>query len=231
MQREYYNTPYGDERLQWRKDNPDEYKRLEAGWTMEKAFGKQHPAWLKYDDYEAWEGKEAAKTVSTGTLNSYDIGSTVSLGQGMYRHSIGPGVYRDDYSGITLDELFKTSRVHMPAAMRPLEISRLALDELLAGDVSAETEAYLKKLHEKVAAGISYDNFIKRILDLAKAKFGVEPAVTQNIIWPWMEGYSKAGPGPGTGIGYELGSAIPGTTVTDAADQQLAGDIWGSGYE
>jgi hypothetical protein len=231
LQREYYNTPYGDERLQWRKDNPDEYKRLEAGWTMEKAFGKQHPAWLKYEDYEAWEGKATAKTIATGTSSSYDVGSTVSLGQGMYRHSIGPGIYRDDYSGITLDELFKTARVQMPAAMRPLEISRLALDELLAGDVSPETEAYLKKLHEKVAAGITYDNFIKRILELAKAKFGVEPAITQNIIWPWMEGYSEAGPGPGTGIGYELGSAMPGTTVTGAADQQLTGDIWGSGYE
>ena len=81
LQREYYNTTYGDERLQWRKDNPDEDKRLEAGGTMEKAFGKQHPAWLKYDDYEAWEGKEAAKNIAKETASKSKWASMNKLGK------------------------------------------------------------------------------------------------------------------------------------------------------
>ena len=65
-----------------------------------------------------------------------------------------------------------------------LEVSQLALEELLAGKVSDTTEEYLKKLHQRVASYSPYETFLKKLRDLARSVLG-DITKEEDDDWIW----------------------------------------------
>ena len=182
----YFDMTY-KEQVEWRKENSELYDRLKAGWLMKDAFGKDHPAWQKFYDADAYQGKETAASTVSGS-GGYSMGSTVTLGNKTMRHSLAPAYARSDYSRATLEQIIKGQRrPQRPSQWPALEVSRLALQELLAGNVSTRTTEYLQELHKKALPSRSYDEFLEYLMDLAKSVIGPVEQTTSAVVWPWVE--------------------------------------------
>lgn len=184
---EYFNKT-SSERLEWRKENPDLYKRLQAGWTMKDAFGEKHPAWQKFFDPDVYHGIEKAKQVSGSGYSGF--GATVTFGGENYRHSFAPTTSLDSYKGVSIEKLVKSLPRPVAVGQWPkLEVSQLALEELLTGKISDSTQEYLKKLHQKAAPYSPYETFLERLRELARSVLG--DIAEESALWPWEEGYAS----------------------------------------
>ena len=67
---EELNRLYGSmdnrERLAFRNENPDDYKRLQSGWKAKDVWGEKHPLWQKWYDADKYEGKDTASKLPGG---------------------------------------------------------------------------------------------------------------------------------------------------------------------
>jgi|GEM_PF-3311105 len=176
----YYNKTRS-EQLDWRKENPGLWQRLQDGWTMKDAWGEQHPAWQKFFDPDVYHGTETARSSISGYSG---VGSTVTFGGENWRHSFAPSAALDSYKGVSISKIIQgLERPQTPGQWPTLEVSQLALEELLAGKVSDTTEEYLKKLHQRVASYSPYETFLKQLRDLARSVLGDITKEEDDWIW------------------------------------------------
>ena len=186
---------------EWREEFPDDYARLKAGWLsgdLAKDFGRDYPIWQKYYDsqeyeriYGVVEGVKAPVSTSGGVSG---VGSMGMSSDDMYHYAVGPGFLRSDYKGVTIEQLQKTPSARGPMPWPTIQISSLALNEILSGTISAEVEKYLRVLKNRVNPYLSYEDFIERLRKLAEAKAQSRAGSEQESKWLWQveEGYDPA---------------------------------------
>jgi hypothetical protein len=107
----------------------------------------------------------------------------------MYHYAVGPGFLRDSYKNVSMTELGKGAKATGPSPWPTIQISGVALDEVLSGSVSDETLKYLESLKARVEPYNSWENFLERIRKLALARGPSENISKDPVVYPWQQGY------------------------------------------
>ena len=183
------------DRAEWREQFPEDYETLESGWDLKKVYGIDYPLWQKYYDPENYKGKDPLSveyggidpSKSTGT--SSGMGTIGSAGGNMYHYAVGPGFLRDSYKNVSMTDLGKGAKATGPSPWPTIQISGVALDEILSGSVSDETLKYLESLKARVEPYNSWENFLDRLRKLALARGPSENISQDPVVYPWQEGY------------------------------------------
>lgn len=175
---EELNRLYGSmdnrERLAFRNENPDDYKRLQSGWKAKDVWGEKHPLWQKWYDADKYEGKDTASKLPGGV--GAGLSSGFGAGQDPWIHVASTGFLRDDYTGVSLRQIARGAAASTIEPWPNIVVSGVALGEIMSGELSEETIDYLKKLHEKADPYASFESFLARLRELAMARFSVAGA-------------------------------------------------------
>ena len=116
------------------------------------------------------------------------MGVVGSSGANMYHYSVGPGWLRDDYSNVSITDLGK-GKATGPSPWPTIQVSSVALDEILSGSLSDETLKYLESLKARVEPYNSWEKFLDRLRKLAEARGPNKNITKAPVIYPWQEGY------------------------------------------
>jgi hypothetical protein len=88
-----------------------------------------------------------------------------------------------------MTDLGKGAKATGPSPWPTIQISGVALDEILSGSVSDETLKYLESLKARVEPYNSWENFLDRLRKLALARGPSENISQDPVVYPWQEGY------------------------------------------